>query len=71
MSEVSYRCPKCGQADRFYENEHIDYSTVVIDAHGDYVSDVECYWSEVGDGSVMTCPDCGFEGDSYEFEEEE
>lgn len=64
---MALRCPECGNDERFHSNGYIEHHEAVFDAAGQWVEDIECYDSELGDGAVMECPECGFKGGWGDF----
>lgn len=74
MSELNYRCPECGQDERFYcdvvtgcgERMWEVTEDGIVERHNGGGN----HW-EIGDEGYMTCPECGHEARRYHFEKEE
>ena len=74
MSELNYRCPKCGQDERFY----FDWVEVfcpfdkgfVFDEDGIDFNGKGFQW-DVHDGARFECPECGYKGSAIVFAKEE
>lgn len=69
MSETGFKCPKCGQDERFTVDAVTLYCETRITPDGwDYMTGY-CYGCELPPGAQMTCGECDYTGDWKEFEE--
>lgn len=75
MSKLNYRCPKCGQDERFHFDWVEVFSSIgkdfVISEDGIDVHGHKCWEWDVHDGARFECPECGFEGSATRFVKEE
>lgn len=74
MSELGYRCPECGQDERFYADAVTGFGNKLWEVTEDGI--VERHngggneW-QIKDTSYMTCPECGFEAGLWHFAKED
>jgi len=68
MSEIKYKCPVCGQSERFRAWPYIEYHTCLVDSSGAWVDDYDCVDSEFGEGVTFTCSSCNHEAPRGYFE---
>lgn len=71
MSELNYRCPKCGQDERFYCDEVTGVGANMWEVTEDGIIERHNgggnHW-DIGDASYMHCPKCGFNARRHHFE---
>ena len=63
---AEFRCPRCGH-ERFYANNFMEWYTVEVDSHGEFVGHVSLDESGFSEQSELWCAECDYVGKWEDF----